>query len=261
LTDILDFLAQDARKTVSSGYYQFKEAHRSNERVRLSLRNDIVRCNGNPIISEIKLSSPSKGTIKRDVDVVEVASAMKRGGAIGISILTEPKHFNGSLLNFELVREMVSIPLLMKDFIVSPLQVKAAHQIGADAILLIQALFDRNYCDDSTDQMIKLTHSYNIEVLLEAHTEEEYGRAVRSDADLIGINNRDLKTLSVDLNTTVKILGGHRPNGRLVVSESGISTFRDIRLLKSAGANAYLVGTSVMSDQNIEEKVQELVEA
>ena len=91
--------------------------------------------------------------------------------------------------------------------------------------------------------------------------EDEYERAVRSDADLIGINNRDLKTLSVDLNTTVEILKRHRPNGRLVVSESGITSFRDIRLLKSAGANAYLVGTSVMSDKNTEEKVRELVEA
>lgn len=149
----------------------------------------------------------------------------------------------------------------MKDFIISQVQVDAAHRIGASAILLIHALFERKYCAISLDEMIKYAHSYDIEVLLEAHTEDEFQRAVTSDADLIGINNRDLRTLTVDLRVTENILRKHGQNDHVIVSESGIESAKDVRFLRSAGAKALLVGSSVMTAQNIEEKVRELVEA
>lgn len=259
--DLLDTLAQDAKRTVESGYYNAGAIASASKHEMCSLKENILRCERNPIIAEIKTSSPSRTIIRRDVDAVDIASAMKRGGAVGISVLTEPKHFKGSLHSFKHVREDESIPLLMKDFIISQIQIDVAHKIGADAILLIQALFDRNYCDSDLDEMIAYAHLYDMEVLLEAHTEDEFQRAVRSNADLIGINNRDLKTLTVDLHVTEEILKKHGTYNRIIVSESGIESPTHIRLLRNAGAKVFLVGTAVMSSDNVKEKVRELVEA
>ena len=257
MSDFLDILAKEAKRTVESGYYKIGATkHRE-----CSLKENIVKCKKIPVIAEIKLSSPSRNIVNDEVDVMNVASAMKRGGGIGISILTEPKHFNGSLHDFKAIRNNLSIPLLMKDFIIDQVQIEAASEIGANAILFIQALFDRSYCDISLDEMIAYAHSNNIEVLLEAHTEDEFQRSIMSDADLIGINNRDLKTLAVDLRTTEQILMKHNNPGKMIVSESGIKSPEQIRFLKKAGAKAFLVGTAVMSAQNIEDKVKELVEA
>jgi len=261
VSDFLDTLAEAAKRTVESGYYQAEATKQTNKYRGYGLKENIVNCKKNPIIAEIKLSSPSRNIVRRDVDVVDIASAMKRGGAIGLSVVTEPKHFEGSLRNLKLVRENISIPILMKDFIISQLQVDAAYKIGAPAILLIQALFDRNYCDSNLDEMIEYAHSYNMEVLLEAHTEDEFERAVSSDSDLIGINNRDLKTLNVDLHITQEILKKHSHQNRIIVSESGIESASHVRFLRGAGARAFLVGTTVMSARNMEEKVKELVEA
>ena len=257
--DFLDILAKDARRTVESGYYE--TLCRTFEYELSSLKDKINKCEGNPVIAEIKLSSPSIKSIRRDLDVVDTASAIHKGGAVGISILTEPKNFMGSLRNFQKVREVTSIPLLMKDFIISQNQIDAAFRIGADAILLIQALFDRGYCDSCLDEMIEYAHSHGIEVLLEAHTENEFQRATYFDADLLGINNRDLRTLTVDLHVTEDILKKQNCPNRIIVSESGIEFPRHIHFLRNAGAKAFLVGTAVMSAHNVKEKVRELVEA
>jgi indole-3-glycerol phosphate synthase len=186
---------------------------------------------------------------------------MARGGAAGISVLTEPSHFNGSLHDFILARDTVSLPLLMKDIIVERSQVETAHCIGADAVLLIKSIFDRGYADCSLEAMIDRVHSRNMEVLLEVHTSEEFRDAEGLDADLIGINNRDLKTLKVDLHTTEAILAGHKNSSTMVVSESGIESQADVLFLRRAGARAFLIGTSVMSAENVGLKVRELVEA
>ncbi len=257
MSDFLDTLAQDAKRTVESGYYQTEAV----EHKICSLKENIVKCERNPIIAEIKLSSPSKTIVRGGVNVVDVASSMRKGGCIGISILTEPKHFKGSLNDFKKIREKTSIPLLMKDFVIDKVQVEAASKIGADAILLIQALFDRNYCNSGLCEMIEYAHCHKIEVLLEAHSEDEFQRAVGTDADLIGINNRDLKTLAIDLCTTEQILMKHHGRSQIIVSESGIESAQQIRFLRGAGAKAFLVGTAIMSAHNIEEKVRELVEA
>ena len=259
--DFLDILAENAKKTVESGYYKV-EAVRRKVCGRYSLKESILKCKQNPIITEFKTSSPSQEIIAgKDVDVLGTVSAMKRGGAVGISVLTEPEYFKGSLLNFKLIRENASIPLLMKDFVVSQVQVDTAYKIGADIILLIQGLFDRNYCDSNIDETIKHVHSLGMEVLLEAHTEDEFRRALLSDADLIGINNRDLKTLNVDINVTRNILRKNNQHNHIIVSESGIVEPSHIRFLSDTGAKAFLVGTAVMSVSNVEEKVRELVEA
>ena len=149
----------------------------------------------------------------------------------------------------------------MKDIILSPIQIQAAAKLGADAILLIKTLFDREYSQKTLDEMITGTHLLGLEVLLETHTLSEFVSALKTDADLIGINNRNLATLKVDLNVTKTILQSLNPKNKVVVSESGINTSVDIRLLRENGASAFLIGSAIMSSDDIEEKVKEFVNA
>lgn len=186
---------------------------------------------------------------------------MENGGATGISVLTEPKHFSGSLSYLAKVREAVKLPILMKDIIINPIQLEAASRIGANVVLLIEALFEREYCECSLDEMITQAHSRHLEVLLETHSEDEFQSAIETDADLIGINNRDLRTLKVDLEITERILKKHESNDKVVVSESGVMTPADLLFLRGCGAQAFLIGSSIMMADNIETKVKEFVTA
>jgi indole-3-glycerol phosphate synthase len=258
MADFLDMLGRDAKQTVDAGYYRKAKKTTSSS---LSLKEAVLKCGWTPIISEIKAASPSYGTLKENVNVKKVALAMGKGGATGISVLTEPKHFRGSLEAFAKVRNQVRLPTIMKDIIVSREQIDAAAKMGADAVLLIEPLFKREYCECDAHSMIHYAHSRNLEVILEAHTKEEFSSALETEADLVGINNRDLKTLKVSLETTRRILAGNNAEEKLIISESGIQTPADIRFLHECGANAFLVGSSIMKAENIEEKVRELVSA
>jgi indole-3-glycerol phosphate synthase len=258
MSDFLDTLAMDAAKTIDSGYYK---TSLSAKQSKVSLKKAILECKTNPVITEIKSASPSIGTIRNQVNPKEFAQTMEKGGAVGISVLTEPKHFNGSLKTFMEARESVRLPLLMKDIVIIPEQIEAASLIGANAVLLIEALFDKGYCEMSVDKMITFAHGKGLEVLLETHTEKEFQSAVETNADLIGINNRNLATLKIDLNTTKEILNGNSSRGKIVVSESGIKTKADLQFLRECGANAFLIGSSIMLTENIEDKVKEFVEA
>ena len=140
-------------------------------------------------------------------------------------------------------------------------QINSAAGLGANAVLLIQAIYDRGYGELSIDEMVALAHSKGLEVILETHTEKEFITAIESKADLVGINNRDLSTLKIDLNTTKEILQKVNSKGKLVVSESGIKSPFDIRFLRGCGASAFLVGSSVMLTDNIELKIKEFVNA
>ncbi len=258
MSDFLDVLAEDAKTTVSSGYY---EQLPSTEPVSASLKRAILQSNSAAIIAEVKGASPSRGVIRQDFSPGQVAQAMVSGGAVGISVLTEPRHFQGSLNNIAEVRKSVHVPVLMKDVIVSPRQVEAASKLGANAVLLIQAMFDRGYCGFELPEMLAKAHSKGLEVLLEVHCMDEFVRACDAGADMLGINNRNLGTLKVDLNVTKKILTAGRPSGSVVVSESGIGSIGDVRFLKEVGADAFLVGSSIMSADCVEEKVREFVNA
>lgn len=257
-SDFLDVLARDAKATIDEGYY---ENIIENVRVASSMHKAILNTRYAPIISEIKASSPSLGMIRDGVDVKKTALAMKRGGATGISVLTMMKHFAGSLGALREARREVPLPLLMKDIIISRKQIDSASKIGANTILLIEALADRGYCECGLDELISYAKSKGLEVLLETHTEDEFSAALETDADLVGINNRDLRTLKVDIDVTLRILKRIDPGESIVVSESGIEGSEDIRLLYEAGADAFLVGSAIMKSDNIERKVRELVEA
>ena len=256
MNDFLDKLANDAINRLDKGYY---DLNITVKKLPVSLTKNISRCKNAPIIAEIKFSSPSKGIIKENTKVGPIASIMQRGGAIGLSILTEPDNFDGSIYFLPEVRANTTLPILMKDIILSTKQIDAASKVGANAVLLISTLFHRNYCEKSLPETIRYAHSKNLEVLLETHTLDEFMKAMLSEAEIVGINNRNLKTLKVDLNVTRKILQKARINRKPVVSESGIEEPQHVNFLHSFGVKSFLVGTSIMTAANIEEKIRELV--
>lgn len=256
MVDFLDVLAQDAKENIKNGYY---EAPTRVPTPFVSLKKAILESEHTPIITEIKVASPSLGIIRKNVNVEDIAVAMEDGGALGISVLTEPKHFGGSLIFLTKVRKAVKLPILMKDIIISPAQLETASRIGANAVLLIEALFERRSSKYDVHEMIAQAHSKNLEVLLETHNEDEFRSAINTNADMIGINNRDLETLKVDLKVTKKILEKNDAHGKIVVSESGIKTPADLRFLHECGAHAFLIGSAIMMANNIEKKVKEFV--
>jgi len=258
MTDFLDTLAMDAVGTIDSGYYRNFTAI---NQPQISLKQAIQNCKANAVITEIKAASPSAGTIRQNIDANAIAQAMQRGGAVGISVLTEPKHFNGSLSRLAQVRAAVKLPILMKDIIIVADQIEVAEQIGANAVLLIEALFDRGCCELDVDKMIAFAHGRGLEVLLETHTEAEFKSALETDADLIGINNRNLATLEIDLSTTKHILQKQGKHCKTIISESGVKTKADLQFLRGCGADAFLVGSSIMLTDDIELKVKEFVDA
>ncbi len=258
MPDFLDTLARDAKETVNEGYYKVSTQDIFSP---LSLKKVVIENNKNAVITEVKAASPSRGIIKKSFDPEKVAVAMEKGGAAGISVLTEPKHFSGSLTYLTKVRKTAKLPILMKDIIINPIQLEAASKIGANAVLLIEALYEREYCECSLDEMIAKAHSRNLEVLLETHNESEFQSAVNSDADLVGINNRDLRTLKVEIKITETILKRCVTRGKVVVSESGVMTPSDLLFLRGCGAQAFLIGSAIMMADNIEKKVKEFVTA
>jgi len=257
LPDFLETLAKDARQTIREGYYNIEGSY---ARTDIGLKESILRCKKNPVIAEIKVASPSAGRIVHNIDPEATASIMQRGGAAGLSILTEPRHFMGKVGYF-IAAGKSSLPRLMKDIVLDPIQIKAATKMGAEGILLIESLFRKGLANVTLEEMIDLAHSNGIEVLLETHTREEFENALQTEADLVGINNRNHSNLRTDIQVTKKILDACDPKDRIIVSESGINTRNDIRFLKECGARAFLAGSSIMKSKNPEEKLRELVEA
>jgi indole-3-glycerol phosphate synthase len=210
---------------------------------------------GTAIIAEVKKGSPSKGVIREDFDPVAIACAYQRGGATCLSVLTDRKFFLGDLAFLPRIAAAVSLPLLRKDFIVDPYQVYEARAFGADAILLIAAALDLSALQDYA----ALAAELGMDVLLEVHDEEELAMALQVPVELIGINNRNLKTFHTDLATTERLLP-RIPADRLVVAESGINTRADIQRLSAAGAGAFLIGESLMREHDVEAKLRALLQ-
>jgi len=196
---------------------------------------------GVAIIAEAKKASPSKGIIQPDFDPVRIAKSYKEGGAQAMSVLTDVDFFQGSIDFIPLVRETVDLPVLRKEFIIDPLQIREASQYGADAILLIAALLEKEAMRDFR----QMAEELGMDVLVEVHDEAELESALAAGSRLIGINNRNLNDFSVDLNITFH-LKRIVPEGLPVVSESGIASPDDIRRLRGAGVSAVLIGESLM---------------
>lgn len=227
---------------------------------RRSLRRAIAATNFLPIIAEVKYRSPAEGPIRRAEGAAGMARLYARGGAVAISVLTEEKHFEGRLGFVPDVKDAVGIPVLMKDIFLDPVQIDAAERIGADAVLLIAGLFTRALSAASLQEMIAHSHSRGLEVLLETHTAEEYLMAGQTEADLVGINNRNLDTLEVSLDTSYRLLGSY-PRVKPVVCESGIKTRKEAVSLIKAGANALLIGSTLMRSRDPTESIRRLAGA
>ena len=217
-------------------------------RAALQLGNDVA------IIAEVKKASPSAGVIAQDFNPLSRAREYARGGAHALSILTDEKYFQGHLRYLKQIREQVDLPLLRKDFIVHELQIFESVVAGADAILLIVAALD----DETLSRLHERARACQLDVLVEVHDLAEMDRALELGADLIGINNRDLKTFTVDLATTER-LAEEVPSDVVAVSESGIQAAADIRRVRAAGINAVLVGEALMRAKNVPGKLQELL--
>ena len=211
------------------------------------------------LIAEVKKASPSAGVICPDFDPVRIARQYEAGGATCLSVLTDEKFFQGSLEFLKRIRAAVKLPLLRKDFIIDERQIREAIEWGADAILLIVAIL--------SDQQLRHFHSLaqqaGLAALVEVHDEAELSRALAIGAELVGVNNRDLKTFKVDLATTerlaARIAAEARPPAPLLVAESGIHNGSDVQRLVRCGARAILVGESLMREASIELKIRELV--
>ena len=257
MADYLDVLARDAQLRLSTGYYEkLGEAWGGRRR---SLKQSILEFTKAAVVAEVKPQSPSSGLLLKERDIGELVQDFALGGAIGISVLTEPTHFKGSLENLSVARKRANLPILMKDIVLDQVQIEAAARIGADCVLLIQALHDRGHSAQEVETLIEKAHSEDMEVLLETHTVKEFSSALDSRADLVGINNRDLATLKVDLRTTARLLESCSAKSDVIVSESGIETPEDIRFLSKSGAQAFLVGTCLMRARDPRLKLEELV--
>jgi indole-3-glycerol phosphate synthase len=207
-----------------------------------------------PIIAEVKKGSPSKGIIRADFDPLEIARIYQDNGASCLSVLTDEHFFLGHLNYLALIREQVSLPLLRKDFIFDPYQIYQARVAGADAILLIAAMLELS----QLREFAALARELSLDVLLEVHDESELETALKTDCNLIGINNRDLRSFVVDISTSER-LAALVPPGRFLVAESGITRRDEIVRLMENGLHAFLIGESLMREEDIGAKLQELL--
>jgi indole-3-glycerol phosphate synthase len=200
---------------------------------------------------------------REEADLLSISRDMIKGGAAGLSVLTQKYLFNGSLTNFIVIRQDTPIPMLMKDIIVSEIQLDCAKKIGADYILLIMSIFDKNLAEGDLDRFVKYAHKKGLNILFEVHHEQEFSEILKFNlgrTDLIGINNRNLDNLKIDLQITENLLKKFNKGNNVIVSESGIDNSNQIMQLKKAGADAFLIGTSIMEKrEQITGKIKELV--
>ncbi|WP_410495194.1 indole-3-glycerol phosphate synthase TrpC [Cellulosilyticum sp. ST5] len=203
------------------------------------------------IIAEVKKASPSKGLICQEFDYLTIAKDYEIGGASAISVLTEPKYFQGDNRYLTTIKEKVRLPILRKDFIIDEWQIYEAKSIGADAILLIVAALS----ETQLRSYLSLAKSLNLQTLVETHDEREVDIALVAGAEIIGVNNRNLRTFEVRLETSIK-LRALVPKDKVFVAESGIHTTQDMALLKEIGCDAALIGESLMTAPNRVEKLQ-----
>ncbi|AIF42278.1 indole-3-glycerol phosphate synthase TrpC [Virgibacillus sp. SK37] len=218
------------------------------------LKDTIRKASNLKIIAEIKRSSPSKGAIHMEVDPVEQAIQYENQGAAAISVLTDNTFFNGSIKDLQAVRRKVNLPILCKDFIIDPIQIDQARAAGANIILLIAAALS----DKQLHSLYQYARKQGLEVLCEVHNETEMDRVIKLKPEMIGINNRDLKTFKVDLHATARLASMVQDENTVLISESGMRTKHDALFVSDAGADAILVGETLMRTKDLPETFNQL---
>ncbi len=218
-----------------------------------SLKEAIKRENKISIIAEIKQASPSAGIIRKDFSHLSLAKSFEEAGAKALSVLTEEEFFLGKGSYIEEIRSKVNIPVLRKDFIIDEIQVLESRALGADAVLLIAQLLDK----DRLKSLYEATKSLGMEVIVEVHSEKELRRVLKLPIEIIGINNRNLNTLKVDMER-VKKLVPFISQTIVTVSESGVKSLKDMLVLKGLDINAALIGEAIMKEPDAEKKLREL---
>ncbi|HZK30009.1 MAG TPA: indole-3-glycerol phosphate synthase TrpC [Methanoregula sp.] len=248
---ILDEIIHRTRKRVDLlPQVFFENSTRNHVSLVKAIRNRNTR---NAIIAEIKCASPSRGIIRRNVDMAVMAGALATRGCVALSVLTEPYYFGGSGQDIAKVKSAVSIPVLRKDFIIDERQVAESLALGADAVLLIAEVLK-----ERLPVFVDLALTYGLEPLVEVHNRTQVETALSTNAELIGINNRNLSTLMIDRSATRLLSDSIRSAGRLIVSESGMRTGDDIREMKPY-CDAFLIGSSIMAHERPENKLEEFV--
>lgn len=234
----------------------FEEVKKAAEKISVPCKDFSGALRGGDIsvIAEVKKASPSKGIIQPDFDPVNTAIAYQKAGAAAISCLTEEHYFQGSSEYLKEIRENVTIPILRKDFIFDPYQIYEARTIGADAVLLIAAMLDT----DTIKEYRKIAEALGMQVLAESHNEEELEKVLEAGCKITGINNRNLKTFEVSLETTQR-LARLIPSDCVIVAESGIKNAEDVKFLKDCGAKAFLIGETLMRSGDIAAAMSELI--
>jgi len=246
MASILQQIVSETRSRISANASSARRAelekiaaqHRPRGFRRVLLEADRARP---PVIAELKKASPSRGLIREDFSVPELARELNEAGAAALSVLTEEKHFQGSLENLRVASQVASIPCLRKDFIVNEIQLLEARAYGADAALVIVAVLS----DSELKQLLQAARELALDVLSEVHDEVELQRALDLGFDIVGVNNRDLRTFEVTLETSIR-LNAKIPLSVLRVAESGIDSGADIARLRAAGYQAFLIGESLM---------------
>jgi indole-3-glycerol phosphate synthase len=244
----LDTAAEVARRKSRVTIDQLKLAEEYRAPTRgfgVALKDEAARA-GFALITEIKRASPSAGLIRADFDPPALARAYQAGGAACLSVITETQHFLGDPQHLRAARAAVNLPVLRKDFMLDPWQVYESRAMGADCILLIMAALT----DDQAMELENIARQLDLDVLAEVHNREELDRALGLQTRLIGINNRNLKTMKTTLQTSVE-LAPHVPPDHLLVSESGIVSHDDVRMLADIGVQAYLVGESLLREKDV----------
>lgn len=250
---ILDKIVKTVRRSVEKQKREKSiEDMEINRDERRSLVKGIRSCSETSIIGELKRTSPTSGVMRKDFQPKHLAKSIAEGGAVGISVLTEPKYFDGKLEYLKEVSSSVEIPVLRKDFILDEYQLYQTAEMEADSVLLISEILG-----DDLPKFTRLARELNIEPLVEISKEEHIDLAERAESDLIGINNRDLNSMEIDLSRTGSILK-NISNGFVVISESGIKERSDIEIISKAGADAALVGTAIMESRDVRRKIQDL---
>jgi indole-3-glycerol phosphate synthase len=260
MTDLLKKILENRKNSLEYDVMVFQKLKSSpNLKVRKTISENIDQNGEISIISEIKLASPSLGTIKTNINIPKIAKEMEQAGVIGLSILTEPNYFNGSFEYLKIAVESTNLPCLMKDFVFDERQFQIAKQLGATNILLINAL-------GNMEKMCEFAAKYNLEPLIEIHESKEiqdYERLIECGfvLKLIGVNNRNLKTLNIDLNiskTLIPKIKDRFGKSIKIISESGINNREDVNYLLPFNPDAFLIGSSIMKSHKIKEKIFEL---